>query len=220
MHRRFKGIASTLLGLVGICSPLLSIGLGGVGSDVTSKEKAFLSRPISIRIQDAPIVEAVDLLRKAGGVSISLIIANTAESRKVNLAPGNLVKILDTLVAQVSAYRYEVFEGRVVVYPRDPLFDRELPGIEIRETKRIEAAARYADWLSQVLPEIEPILPPLMKGNAEAEIYSDLVSISGRGRIVDHLVQLLGDNPRAFFSIEPALSGRRILVLGEIPEGR
>ena len=220
MYRCFKRLASAFLGLVGVCSPLLGVGLGSEGAGVPLKEKALLGRPISIHIEEAPVVAAVARLRMAGGISISLIVAETKESRMVNLAPGNLGQVLDALVAQVPDYRYELLGGRIVVYPRDPLFERKLPDVEIHKTRRIEAAAQYTDWLSQVLPGLEPILPPIMKGNAEAQIYSELVSVSGPGRIVDQLIQLLGDNPRAYFSIEKALSGRKVLLLGEIPESR
>jgi hypothetical protein len=101
------------------------------------------------------------------------------------------------------------------LYPRNSPFDTEVQGIEILGAPRIDAAARYLVWLSKVLPAVGEILPPPMKGQPRASLYSEPVAVRGRARVVEHLVQLLGDNPKAFFSIVPAPSGLRILVLGE-----
>jgi hypothetical protein len=180
-----------------------------------AREARLLSRPMEVRIQASSVLEAVDLLRSRSGVAVSLIAADTEPAIKLDLPPGSLGGALDSLVAHVPAYRYEVLQERVVVYPRNSPFDTKVQGIEILGAPRIEAATRYLDWLSKALPAVGEILPPPMKGQPGAGLYSESVTIRGRARVVEHLVQLLGDNPKAFFSIVPAPSGLRMLVLGE-----
>lgn len=75
---------------------------------------------------------------------------------------------------------------------------------------------RYVDWLKR-LPEFETFLAPGFRGNTSAPIFSELVSISGKGRIPEHLVQLLGENQKAVVSIVRAPSGVKILMLDQIP---
>jgi hypothetical protein len=217
-YRQFLVVPLAVFGL-GISLLWGSVGFGlqdpqQVGPQGATQADRLMRQRVSVSIRDRPVAEAVYALRNQDHVGISFVEIASTTPVTLEFTSAELGLVLDALVKQVPAYRYEVVGEHLFLYPRGELFDGKYD-VKIKKTTRLNVATKYTEWLRR-FPEFATVVPPAIRGNPNAGVYAEDVSISGPGRIVDHLLQLLGDDKEAVVSIVFARSGVKILMLDEV----
>ncbi|HKG62318.1 MAG TPA: hypothetical protein VKB05_21335 [Pyrinomonadaceae bacterium] len=123
--------------------------------------------------------------------------------------------ILDALIALAPIYRWSNLSSRYVLYPRDAIWDTQIGGIQITDVPRLNAATQFVTQVRSRLPELNLSEPPML-GDPRSPVYTQPVSLPSSGSIVQHLVALLGVDPRIIFTIEPSSFGDQVLHFGQV----
>jgi hypothetical protein len=61
------------------------------------------------------------------------------------------------------------------------------------------------------VPELERLVGGVVRGDPDAPVHADRVSLSPGATVLEHLVELLGDDPDLVFTVEPTEDGRLVL---------
>ncbi len=157
----------------------------------------------------------VELLRREQHVPINFIRATSERAVRLSAGPDALGRVLDEFCARDAAYRYQVVGGRLILYPADSKYEEyiSIPQALCGKTPRLVAAREYTKWLRVAVRGFEDLLYPGVKGDPRAHAYTDSVALQPSAQIIEHFVQLLGDDETLMFSIEPAASGKPIIAL-------
>jgi hypothetical protein len=153
-----------------------------------------------------PIEDVVRELRKQSCVAVSFIDRRGGETIVIK-ASSTPEDVLVAIATQTRTYKFETINGRLVLYPIEADFDRELSGISIHAMPRIEAVDTYVADLrgAGILPGL--LMTPVV-GELRAPLYRERVSVRERGRVIDQMTDLLGSSQMLFFEIPRAPSGR------------
>ncbi|HXO51136.1 MAG TPA: hypothetical protein VN888_08925 [Mycobacterium sp.] len=170
------------------------------------------SRPIEITVQGTSATAIVQLLRRQECAPVSFIATAGARTVSLNVHGGTVAEVLRRIAAQDPAYRAETIAGREVLYPATPEFQLAISGIDIASTSRLDAAYRYLDRLGRDVPAFSTLAPPMVIGDSRHPIFSQKVTLRPTGRVIEHLVDLLGQNPELYFEFHKAMSGVPELV--------
>jgi hypothetical protein len=114
-------------------------------------------------------------------------------------------------VARANGLRVRTIGTHFVLYPNDDVWERPVSGIDISNVERAAAAAAYTADVARRVPGLERLVGGVVRGDPEAPVYSDRVSLSPEATILEHLVELLADDPDLVFTVEPADDGRLVL---------
>jgi hypothetical protein len=169
-------------------------------------------RPIEITVQGASATAVVQLLRRQECAPVSFIAAPGERTVSLNVHGATVAEVLRQIAAQDPAYRAETIAGREVLYPAAPEFQLAISGIDIASTSRLDAAYRYLDRLGRDVPAFSTLAPPMVIGDSRHPIFSQKVTLRPTGRVIEHLVDLLGQNPDLYFQFSKAMSGVPELV--------
>ncbi len=207
-------------GQVALTSVFVFLGLVTFFSD--SPADALVLRT---RINPLPAVpmdgqDLVRLLRRQH-IAINFIRASTDPVVRPARRAGTLRDILTVLVSETHVYRYLIISGHLVLYPATEGYEQvvTIPRDVYQKVPRMTAATAYVEWLRTHLPEFGDLVPPALIGDPRARAYTDSVSLKPSGRILDHLVGLLGDDSTLLFAIETARSGKPMFVFYRLPPG-
>jgi hypothetical protein len=122
-------------------------------------------------------------------------------------------ELLQAMIAGQSVpYRCLVADGHVVLLPDEPRWFRTVAGVDIQDLPRLVAARRYVEHLAS-LGEFEG-LSVVAGGLLESSLFADRVSLTSQASVIEHLVQLLGDNPGVLFVVQRAPNGVEYLTMG------
>jgi hypothetical protein len=157
------------------------------------------------------IVAAVSTLRFDLGVPVNVIEGGRHIEIAYHSTSQDVATILDALLSQSPDYRWSLVTDRYVVYPTDPVWDRVVTAVNIKATARYDAAMQYLTVVRNQIAELSDLIGVVMKGDPRSPVFVEPVFLSPQAPIVSHLVQLLGTNGRIAFTIERALSGKRVL---------
>jgi hypothetical protein len=173
----------------------------------TSAAELPTVQKVDLRLENAPVSAIVQLLHSRSCAAVSFIAA--APEGKVNLeAKGASVsEILSKIVQSSSGYRAETIAGRSVLYPVSPEFQMVLDRVEIRSKPRQAALEEYVDLLRKRIPALATLTAQWLIGDDRHPIYSDLVSLRPEGRVIEQLVDLLGQDQSLYFEFVEARSG-------------
>ncbi|MEY2159919.1 MULTISPECIES: hypothetical protein [unclassified Rhodanobacter] len=127
--------------------------------------------------------------------------------------------LLDSLVAVVPEYAWTAIDGRCVLHPRQDIWRAPLSGEAFRGP-RLQTAQAYVEFLRGNAPEMADLVPPLLKGDPAAALYTATVSIRANCSALQGLVDLLGPDPSMVFAIERQDANRRVLFFERVDMGR
>ena len=164
-------------------------------------------RSIEITVQGASATAAVQLLRRQACAPVSFIAAARGGTVSLSVRGATVAEVLRQIAAQDPTYRAETIAGREVLYPAAPEFQVALAGIDIASTPRLEASYRYLERLRRDVPAFSTLAPPMVIGDSRHPIFSQKVTLRPTGRVIEHLVDLLGQNPDLYFEFGKAMSG-------------
>jgi len=200
-----------------------------VGSVVAADGNSVSQRPekgtdwlavrVAVSVKDTPVYEVVKRLHSEYGIPICFIQSERQETVTIEYPSGPLRALLDNLIEAGGTYQYEVFDSRVVLFPKEDKYSAEVSGIRIKDKPRLEAAQSYVSQLQAQLPAYSTLIAPYVLGDPRSRVYVDPVSVSHDGILPEQLVQLLGNDPRLVFIIIPAKSGTPVLFFREVKPG-
>jgi hypothetical protein len=201
-------------GMLAMCADGCEMG------SANQREAALLQQRLTINVKDTPIYELVQSLRAEHHVPISFIEAkiDTNKSSVLNLDLNNstVSDLLNQVVADLPAYCWEEIEGRLVLYPNAAKYKLQVHVKGITNMKRIEAVDEYLSQLRAQQAEFADLLNPAIKGDDTAPLYSEPVSLRESGAVLQHFVELLGNDPKVVFSIVATKAGPPMYVLDRI----
>ena len=170
-----------------------------------------------IRVENVPVSNVVQFLRAQQCASVSFIEAAQAGRVSLDLQQVTVEEVLLNIAKQNPAYRSESIRGRDVLYPVAPEFQAILDHVAIQSKTRQAAVELYVDVLRKEVPALSNLVPPILFGDERRPMYSDVVSLRERGRVIEHFADLLGQDKTLYFEFIKARSGLPSLVFGRLP---
>jgi hypothetical protein len=138
----------------------------------------------------------------ASDVPLSSVQLDDLGMINLELKEANVRDALDALMQQVPTYRYDLIGGRLVVYPRDPLWGRKITDISLGPARRLEINRALVKELARRVPELANLAGPWVMGDTGSYNYNDIVSVHGPASILDLILQLLGNRPSVFIILD------------------
>jgi hypothetical protein len=162
---------------------------------------------ITLHLENAAVPEIVKALRSRFCTAVSFVPAVPPGTATVEAAGATVPEVLSQIARSNPAYRSETIASREVLYPATPEFQVIVDHVDVKSKPRLDAAGLYLGLLRKEEPAFSQLWPPFMIGNPRHPVYSDVVTLRVRGRVIEHLVDLLGQNERVYFEIIEARSG-------------
>jgi hypothetical protein len=173
-------------------------------------------RSITLHIEHAAVPEIVDLLRKRACAAVSFIPAVPPGEASIEASGATVPEVLGQIARRNPIYRSETIAGRDVLYPSTPEFQRVLDHVEIESKPRQAATEIYVDRLRKEVPAFLQLLAPMIIGNAGNPVYTDIVSLRARGRVIEQLMDLVGQNKRVYLEFFQAKTGRPAVIFTQL----
>jgi hypothetical protein len=154
-----------------------------------------------------PIPEVVADLRDHYCSPISLIMCGGKSGLVDDSVLGETVdSALKSIANQSGCYEFEAIDQRFVLYPTGSEYGHTLKGVEIKQLPRIEATDAYVGLLrtNGYFPGL--VSAPIV-GDDRSPVFRDKVSLRTTGRVVDQLIDLLGNDGRLYLEVLIAPSG-------------
>jgi hypothetical protein len=185
-----------------------------------SVEWVLARRPPAGEVAGTVTGTIVPLLQRSG---IPLCFVSTAAGdEQVTLKAGaaaNLRELLDEVVRQAPGYRFAAIDGRVVLYPKGPIFDAPVDLGKVRTMTRAAAYFFVLEGLREKTKVLQGLFPSLRSEGARSEPeaggaggdkmpYSDEVEVGGNRSLLEHLVSLVQLRPQRVFSVSPSIHGK------------
>jgi hypothetical protein len=189
-----------------------------VSQSVKTPEKSdLLQTTVSVDAMNVPIYDVVQSLRNDYHVPISFIDADadSVETQHISFVMNGVPvrNVLDKITSTLSTYKFQTVEGRIILFPDTKKYQLTMSGVEIRNTRRIDAVSRYISQLMRQYPVFGNLLTPPMKGDTASPVYQDEVSLRPNGTVLEHFIQLLGNDPKVVFSIVKTKAGAPMFLL-------
>jgi hypothetical protein len=112
-------------------------------------------------------------------------------------------ELLNELLSRRHEYRRETILDRIVIYPVNPQYQRIVTNVQIEGVGRREAEERYIKMLQARYSDFRDFdlsyLTIGFGGPGPAE--TDPVSLRPRARVIEHFMQLLGDDRKLALTI-------------------
>ncbi len=170
-------------------------------------QKALLNKKLSVSVKNVTMYELVKTLRQ-NGVPISFIDAFDNYRSTLEVKDASLAEVLARIVSANPIYRYRFIGKRLVLYAKDPTYTVLVKKPDIKDMARLWAAEKYVEKLRREIRDFSDLNPPYFFGNFRSPVYQDKVTLRDEASVIEHLVELLGDNPGMVFSITMSYFGR------------
>jgi hypothetical protein len=164
-------------------------------------------------------VSSVESLREALPTPVSVILDRRADVLDVPAVKGEPEAAV-AKAARRNGLRWRKIGTRFVLYPADDVWERRVTGVDIDGIARADAAGAYTSEVARRVPELEHLVGGVVRGDPGAPVHADRVSLSPEATVLEHLVELLGDDPDLVFTVEPAEDGRLVLHFEHTRERR
>lgn len=197
-----------LLGLVAMAGR--SVGPPDAPADVLDCSSSSLAGGdlLATRVNNARFVRvrmerAIWQLREEHHVPISFIDAPDDDRTVDYDGSGNALReLLVGLTRQAPRFRYEIVQGRLVVYPNDPEYDLRVRVAGIAKMARYAAAAEYVQQLKKQQTRFKNWYGPIAFGtNPDHWIFKETVSVRPVGRVIEQLGDLAGPGSELSFHV-------------------
>lgn len=179
-------------------------------------EENLLEKKITISITDASVYDLVQLLRKEHHVPISFIDTEEEHKITIDLKEVSLRTVLENVVSKIPLYRFQMINNRLVLYPDLPRYHFLVKDINITGMKRFDAAHEYAAQLKRQFPEFMNFFGPALLGDPRHPVFTDTVTLKRESSVLDHFIQLLGENQTVVFLVIKAKSGVPMIAFNKI----
>lgn len=128
-------------------------------------------------------------------------------------------ELLQELVSADPQYCLRTIQGRRVIYPTSGLLDRSvhLPADLCVDEARQYAMVHYAEWLRAHVPGFEDLSPPPFIGSARGLARQERITLSRDATVVEHVLQLIGNDPHRVVAIVPGPFHGRWLTTHPVP---
>jgi hypothetical protein len=176
----------------------------------------ILNRTSALNFGEQRLSQLFEQLRARERVPISLIEGLKDPLVAANLRGVTIGAALQRILAQVPELRCMVSNNHIVLFPSEPSFQLKVTGVKIRLMAAGVAANEYVRRLVSV-PEFRDV-HPYVEPPGDQILRSTEVSLSPEGTVVEHLIELLGNDEEAYFVLSASKDGRRVLKLAALPE--
>jgi hypothetical protein len=163
--------------------------------------------PFDLKMDSVPVKAVIQLLRDRECSPISFVDVAHPTPISLDLRRVTAAEVLRQIAKSNSAFRAETIDGRDVLYPARPEFQKVVDGVVIQSIPRLDASYDYLDRLNKEVPAFADLGPPFVFGDSRHPILSDRVSLRPKGRVIEHLVDLLGEDRALYFEFTRAMSG-------------
>lgn len=172
----------------------------------------------NLSMRGAPIAEVIGVLRHEVHAPVSFIESKGDERIDLDLTNSTVKEVLNQIVSRSKGYRSLEISGRLVLLPDTPVFAAPVAGVDIQNQPRLQAADRYVDFLKTHVKGLEDLAGTVVKGDPNLPIFTERVSVSPDTTVLGGLMDLLGHDPAACFSILRSKSGKYVFVLESVPQ--
>jgi hypothetical protein len=189
---------------------LVLCGLEGIVLQATSPPASTAipprDRTFDLKVENVSVSALIEQLRGRECSPVSFIDVPQSPPISLNLRRTTAAEVLQGIAKSNPAFRTETIASRDVLYPAGPAFQKIVDGIDIQSMPRLEAADRYLERLHQE-PAFAHLVSQVILGDPRHPIFTAKVSLRAKGRVIDHLVDLLGEDPALYFEFTRAMSG-------------
>jgi hypothetical protein len=173
---------------------------------------------VDLDARNATVAGVVDMLRRDHCAAVSFIEAREKQSVTMTLRHVSVLAVLAEISARIPAYRFEVINGRAVLYPSTAEYQTIVSGVNITKVRRFDAADRFIAHLRRTTPPFAGLALPsrgyLTLG--PSPFFDEPVSLRKEGRVIDQFVDLLGHGSRVYFEITKAPTGVPAFGFGQV----
>jgi hypothetical protein len=162
---------------------------------------------------------SIESLREALPTPVSVILDRPADVLDVPALKGEPEAAVAG-AARRNGLRWRTIGTRFVLYPDADVWERRVTGVDIAGIARADAAGAYTAEVARRVPKLERLVGGVVRGNPDAPVHADRVSLSPEATVLEHLVELLGDDPDLVFTVEPTEDGRLVLHFEHTGERR
>jgi hypothetical protein len=181
---------------------------GHVWAGMRSDAKDVLNLPVSeLSMQDVEVVRILQTLQYQFQAPINFIQAGEDNPTTVDVVNGTVRDVLQQITSQNPRYYIREVGGRLILMPRNPLFDKAVEGVGIANLPRLEAFRAYVATLKESLAGFEEIIDAAMIGNPEHSMAASPITLSPRASVLGHLVELLGTDDTTLFALQKCPGG-------------
>lgn len=172
-----------------------------------------LSQPIdALKVDRASVDTIVTRLRELHHVRLSFVDAGEEKLASVSAKDGTLKEILDQLVQQTQRYSYAALNGHVVLFPSTDVFRTPVDVDGLSPSGRYNTAAAYVSSIRSKIPALVNWWGPIAAGTSpQHSVFADRVTLRPRGTVIEHLVDLAGED--LVFRVSSRTSFRGLWVL-------
>jgi hypothetical protein len=156
----------------------------------------------TLSVTSVDVEVAVAEISKQSELPLSFIHSDSLAKISLDLRPGTVRQALDAIVEQAPEYRYAVVGERLVMYPRDPIWETRLDDVKLGPGPRVVVTGEMAKELARRLPAFADLGGPWILGDSRGYTYRDVVSVRGPGSILELLLQLPGSRPSTFVIVD------------------
>ncbi len=165
-------------------------------------------------LDGANVQDVVRYLREQHGLPICFIDIGHTTGSATDYEANTLEELLSRVCSRNPEYRYRIEGERSLLFPENEGWELN---VEIGTTRgpRLDVASRFLEEL-RADERFGDLLPPPIKGDPNAEIYTDEVAMRASDSALGHLSALLGHDATLVFSIEATASEERVLLFRRV----
>lgn len=171
---------------------------------------------VTLRLENAPVSAIVAALHLRACAAVSFIAAVPEGEVGVEAKEASVPDVLSKIAQHSPGYRAETIAGRSVLYPVAPEFQTVIDRIEIQSKPRLEALEEYVGVLRKRVPAFATLTAQPLIGDDRHPIYSNPVSLRPKGRVIEHLVDLLGEDQALYFEFTRAYTGVPVVSFSRV----
>jgi hypothetical protein len=163
--------------------------------------------PFDLKVESAPVSAVIQLLRSRECSPVSFVDVANAAPIRLDLRHVTATEVLRQIAKSNRSYLAETIDGRDVLYPERPEFQKVVDGVVIQSMPRLDASYDYLGRLRKEVSAFANLAAPFVLGDSRHPIFSDRVSLRAKGRVIEHLVDFLGQDRALYFEFIRAMSG-------------
>lgn len=184
-----------------------------------AKLPAFWNQRVSVSLKVGSFSEAIERFNADLDLPISFI-EGRAETRLPAFVADNepASEVLRRVLESAPGYQCKVAGRHVVVLSDAAAYAATVHGVRIVSEYRNRASRAYVDRLAKQVSAFGDL--GFFGGGSylgDSPLVDEKVTLAQEATVLEHLSQLLGDDPKVYFWIRWAATGTRYLTLGSVP---